>query len=272
MGEIIQIANFQSGYLEKSEEKIQTLLEQTFKNVYNPDFCKVFGKPVDVFETVIISDLHLGSKVCRAEELLLFLETVRFKRLIINGDVFDSINMKRLNRHHWKVLSILRLLTDHENGIDVIWLRGNHDGYADLISQLLGIQFYVEYELEWNSQKVLVFHGDIFDKFVSEYPLLTDFADGLYRMSVYLNPTTKRIGRWLKRNSKTFLRNTEKVREGAISFANHRHAGTVICGHTHHVEDAIVEGIRYLNPGSWTDSPTHFVGITEDQIRVVQYF
>lgn len=261
-----------SGYLDNDSSGIDySKIKKSVKKYSTPDFSKIFGKSIYFFNTVIISDLHLGSKVTRAHALLHFLETVQFKRLIINGDVFDSINMKRLNRHHWKILSLLRKLTDKENETEVIWIRGNHDGYSDLISQLLGIQFYEEYIFNWNNKRVLVFHGDIFDKFITNYPLITDIADFLYRTIIYLDPATKKIGRWIKRNSKTFIRNTEKVRKGAVQYAKHRQADIVICGHTHYMESTVDDKIQYLNPGSWTDSPTHFVGITEDQIQVVKY-
>lgn len=260
-----------SGYLDDSAENSYLVAEGAEEQHSISDFSAIFGAPIYLFDTVIISDLHLGSKVTRTRALLQLLQTVRFKRLIINGDVFDSINMKRLNRHHWKILSLLRKLTDKENDTEVIWIRGNHDGYSDLISQLLGVQVLDEYLFEWNGKRVLVFHGDIFDKFITKYPLITDIADFLYRTIIYLDPASKRLGRWIKRNSKTFIRNTEKVRKGAVQYAKHHRAEIVVCGHTHYVESSEQDGVKYLNPGSWTDSPTHFVGITADQIQIVKF-
>jgi UDP-2,3-diacylglucosamine pyrophosphatase LpxH len=263
--------HFDSGFLAPTKDDETLFAWPDFKPSFRPDFSEYFGRPVKVFDTIIISDLHLGSKVSRAEELLEFLSSVHFKRLILNGDVFDSINMKRLNRHHWKVLSLLRKLTDKETHHEVVWIRGNHDGYADLISQLLGIEFRNQYMFEWQGQKILIFHGDIFDKFITRFPLLSSLADAVYRSIVYIDPASKKIGRWLKRNSKTFIRNAEKVRFGAVHYARYAKAQYVVCGHTHHVEDTIIEGVRYLNPGSWTDSPSHFIGITQDRIEIAEY-
>ena len=262
---------YKSGYLDKTENTVEKDISEIIKKISVPDFSDQFGKAVTIFNTVIISDIHLGSKVSRARVLLDFLERVTFKRLIINGDVFDSINMKRLNRYHWKVLSKLRQLTDKENHIEVIWIRGNHDGFSDLLTQLLGIQVFTEFEFEWGSQKILVFHGDIFDKFTTNYPLVSEIADWIYRLSMRIDPSRMRIGRWLKRNSKTFIRNTQRVREGAVKYAKTREARIVVCGHTHHVEDTHCDGIRYLNPGSWTDAPSCFVGITESHIAIAPY-
>ena len=50
--------------------------------------------------------------------------------------MFDSIDFRRLSKNHWKVLSLIRKLSDQ---IDIIWLYGNHDGSAEIISHLLGV-------------------------------------------------------------------------------------------------------------------------------------
>ena len=78
-----------------------------------------------MYDAVVISDLHLGSPNCQAKQLARFLEGVRkgplaAKRLILNGDVFDSIDFRRLKRRHWDVLSELRKLSDD---VEIIWDR-----------------------------------------------------------------------------------------------------------------------------------------------------
>ena len=60
-------------------------------------------------DALVISDLHLGSENCQAKALTRFLEDLRegstqTHSLILNGDVFDSIDFRRLKKHHWKVL------------------------------------------------------------------------------------------------------------------------------------------------------------------------
>jgi len=262
---------YKSGFLDTIEPGFELVNQTLLKEHSDNNYAQEFGRPVDIFDTIIISDIHLGSKVSRAEELLCFLDQMSFKRLIINGDVFDSINMRRLNRRHWKVLSTLRKITDRENDTEVIWIRGNHDGYSDLLTQLLGIQVYDEYEMFWNGYNVHVLHGDIFDKFLSKFPLIADIADLFYRFSVLVDPVKMRFSRWLKRNSKTFLRNNEHVQSRAIAYAQRRKADVIICGHTHQTADNSDHGIRYLNSGSWTDSPGHFIGFAHDQIKVLSY-
>ena len=68
-------------------------------------------------DAIVLSDLHLGSENCQAKLLVEFLNALhhrrtRTRRLILNGDVFDSIDFRRLKKSHWKVLSLLRKLSD----------------------------------------------------------------------------------------------------------------------------------------------------------------
>src|SRR5215212_9253236 len=51
----------------------------------------------EALDAVVISDLHLGSDNCQAKEAAAFLQLIldgdiRTRRLVINGDVFDSID------------------------------------------------------------------------------------------------------------------------------------------------------------------------------------
>src|SRR5262245_65883233 len=89
-----------------------------------------------MYDAVVISDIHLGSDNCQARDLVHFLESVRrgpraAKKLILNGDVFDSIDFRRLKKHHWRVLSEIRKLSDET---EVVWINGNHDGPAEIVS------------------------------------------------------------------------------------------------------------------------------------------
>jgi UDP-2,3-diacylglucosamine pyrophosphatase LpxH len=47
-------------------------------------------------EYTIISDLHLGSDVCRADNILEFLYYLETENLILNGDIFDNMDFRRL--------------------------------------------------------------------------------------------------------------------------------------------------------------------------------
>lgn len=236
-----------------------------------PDFSETFSEPVHHFENIIISDIHLGSKLSQTDMLITFLKNISFDRLIINGDVFDSINMKRLNKHHWKVLSVLRKITDKDIGKEVIWIRGNHDGFSDLLTQLLGIKVFNEFMFKWNDKNVLALHGDVFDVYTSKHPILSEVADIIYKFAISIDPVKNRISKFLKKNTKSFLRNAQIVRERSLAYAKHKNAQVVCCGHTHHPEMTKEGNMTYLNSGSWTTHPTTFIGFTKDKVKVVNF-
>ena len=89
-------------------------------------------------DTIIVSDIHLGSDVSRSKRLVELLRLLSFKRLILNGDVFDDLNFKRLTRDDWKFLSFIRKTSNPKKGIDVVWVVGNHDGgVAEILTHFL---------------------------------------------------------------------------------------------------------------------------------------
>jgi UDP-2,3-diacylglucosamine pyrophosphatase LpxH len=133
-------------------------------------------------DALIISDIHLGSDNCQAKDLVVLLEQIRCgviqtSRIILNGDVFDSFDFRRLKKNHWKVLSLIRKLSDH---IDITWIHGNHDGSLEFISHLLGVNVENQYEFESGGKRILALHGHIFDEFIDKHPWLTMFADFFY--------------------------------------------------------------------------------------------
>jgi UDP-2,3-diacylglucosamine pyrophosphatase LpxH len=216
-------------------------------------------------DAIIISDIHLGSDVCQAKALWEFLEGIedRSKKLILNGDVFDSIDMRRLNKHHWHVLSNLRRISDQ---MEVIWICGNHDGPADIISHLLGITVVDDYEFTTGDKKVLVFHGDKYDKFIDEHPFLTYLADTVYWFLQKIDKTHY-TARMAKHNSKHYLHNSKKIMDGAIKFAVERACQIVCCGHTHHALE-MPGDISYYNSGCWTEWPCSYLSVKDGKVEL----
>lgn len=210
-------------------------------------------------ENVLISDIHLGSDVCQAEDLCKFLKSLdpdKTKRLLIVGDIFDSIDLRRLKKRHWHVLSHIRRLADK---IEIIWLAGNHDGPADIVSHFLGVEVCEEYVLTSGEKKYLVLHGHKFDKFIQKRPWLSHFADWCYHWLQKLDKSHY-IARMAKGNSKHYLRCAEAIKNSAISEAAELKCDGVVCGHTHHAELTVHRGVIYCNTGCWTErQPTYLV-------------
>ena len=92
-----------------------------------------------IADTILVSDLHLGSETSRAREATLFLRAAMFNRLILLGDIFCDLNFRRLKKEHWQFLSLIRKLSNPKRGIEVVWVEGNHDrGQGQVVWQAAG--------------------------------------------------------------------------------------------------------------------------------------
>src|SRR5262249_37188968 len=183
-----------------------------------------------MLDAVILSDIHLGSDNCQAKRVVRLLERivegeVVTPRLILNGDMFDSIDFRRLHKAHWKVLSLLRKLSDQ---VEIIWLCGNHDGSAEIVSHLLGVKVMDDYVLESGGRQILILHGHVFDEFLDNHPVLTWLGDCIYFFLQWVD-RTHYFAKLAKRGSKTFLRCAKKIEERAIEMARRKGCVAVCC-------------------------------------------
>lgn len=219
-------------------------------------------------DAIVISDLHLGSDVCCAKQVIALLEsildgTVKTDRLILNGDVFDSHDFRRLKKRHWKVLSLLRKLAAE---IEVVWICGNHDGPAEFVSHLIGIEVVDEYVLETGGKKMLILHGHQFDRFLDRFPVISKVADVMYRILQRLDPSC--VIPWLaKVTSKKFLRCIPLVERGALKRMADGGYDMVACGHTH----CPVDQGQYFNSGCWTEKPCHYLAVNNGEVKLKRW-
>jgi UDP-2,3-diacylglucosamine pyrophosphatase LpxH len=225
-----------------------------------------------VNDAVVISDIHLGSDNCQAKYLVHFLASVRrgpisTKKLILNGDVFDSIDFRRLKKHHWRILSEIRKLSDE---IEVVWINGNHDGPAEIISHLLGVECADEFIVESGGRKIMFLHGHRFDEFIARYPFITWVADRLYNFLQKIDKSHS-FAKFAKRNSKTFLRCTQKIETESLKYAAKRGCQAVCCGHTHHPVANTSGQVHYFNSGCWTEKPCHYLTVRDGVIELATY-
>jgi UDP-2,3-diacylglucosamine pyrophosphatase LpxH len=222
-----------------------------------------------MLDAVIISDLHLGSDNCQAKLLCQLLERIaseelRTSQLILNGDVFDSIDFRRLKKTHWKVLSLVRKLADK---LDITWLCGNHDGSAEIVSHLLGVAVRDEHVLESAGRKILVLHGHVFDEFIDNHPILTFVADTFYHMLQRLDGTHY-LAKVAKKGSKTFLRCAKVIETKAVAHARKLGCHAVCCGHIHMTVANRSGEVHYFNSGCWTELPCSYLTVAAGEVEV----
>lgn len=215
------------------------------------------------FDTVLVSDLHLGARNCRSEEFAAFLSWIRTPRLIVNGDLFDCSRARGLSTADIAALRALRLFArDHH----VDWLRGNHDPADDYCEGLVGLELQTSLLLEVGSRTYLVEHGDRWDGSLHWPWMLVLAAESVYRWSQRID-RSHRLARRLKRHSKRFSGVIGAMRQGAIAEARTRGLAGAILGHSHVSADDREQGLHYLNSGCWTERPAGFVGVRRGVAR-----
>lgn len=223
-----------------------------------------------MYDAIVISDLHLGSDVCQAKQLVRFLDQIKddfltTRELIINGDVFDSWDFRRLKKNHWKVLSIVRSLSDR---VKIVWITGNHDEPADAetVAHLIGADIVERYIFESGRRRMLIFHGHIFDNFITNHPLITHVVDIFYGLLHKIDKSF-RLSKWAKHTSKTFLRCSAKIETEARKYAAKLGCDMVLCGHTHLERSSTIDGIAYFNSGSWCENPCVYLTIADGKVE-----
>lgn len=223
-----------------------------------------------MFDAIIISDIHLGANNCQSQILLKFLQEVKdnvrqTKKLIVAGDLFDSFNA-RLHKEEWKVLGILRALS---NDIEVVWVKGNHDEYYEskTISYIIGTQFHeVHYIFESGGKKLLVMHGDVFDTFITDHPILTIICDWIY-WSLLIIDKSHHLAKLAKHSSKSYMHCSEVISKESVVCAKKLKCDIAICGHTH----LALKKENYFNSGSWAERPSSYLTV-KDGLVELNYF
>jgi UDP-2,3-diacylglucosamine pyrophosphatase LpxH len=225
-----------------------------------------------VYNTLILSDLHLGAETSHAREATRVLKENRFQRLILLGDIFADLNFARLTKEHWKFLGYIRKLSNPKRNIEVVWVEGNHDhGLANIMSHLVGVRVYQQYDWQHNGLRHVAIHGHQFDGFQVSNVRLSELGTSLYLMLQKLDFKSKPIVRLIDRMNTRWLRLSPKVSEGALRYARQHNADRIFCGHTHqavHVED---DGIHYYNAGGWVDSRLTYLTVDEQGVQIHEY-
>jgi UDP-2,3-diacylglucosamine pyrophosphatase LpxH len=218
--------------------------------------------------TLIVSDLHLGARNSRTD-LLTQLLTTSFDRLVLNGDVVDSPDLRRFRPCDWRVIDGLRAVGRSR---ELVMVRGNHDvpAHGDAaralttVTGLLGTEPREEYELDVGGGRYLVLHGDRFDCTMN-LTWVGDVADVFYRG---VQRVSRPAAHFLKVASKNVCGVAEAVQVGAVAYARERGFAGVITGHTHFHHDEHIDGLHFLNAGCWVDHPCTYVRVEGGTARL----
>jgi len=230
---------------------------------------KEFWGPIIHVRSAFISDIHLGSRECRAELVLDFLRHVQMEQLFLVGDIVDIWSMRR--SFYWPQIhnDVLRtILGKTKHGTRVIYVPGNHD---EQLRELCGSSFgnlevhreYVHTTLR--GLELLVMHGDEFDGAVKCSRWLTALGSGLYDVTLganrAVNALRRRLGYpywslagYLKSRVGNAVKYVHEFERAAAQAARRRGVDGIVCGHIHRPEIVELDGLLYCNDGDWVDS------------------
>ncbi len=215
--------------------------------------------------TWITSDVHLGSRQCRAEWFLAFLRQIpREVRLVLNGDVVTRFKSEaRMPASHRAVLQQLREMSREQS---VIWLGGNHDNAFELEGQhavARGRRWTMDHDL-------YIEHGDHFDHLMPSIRFLLLPVKVVYECCTRVLGSRTHVTDFAKRFPSVYRVLNQHVIAHATAFAAKEGYCAITCGHTHHPEDLACNGVQYYNTGCWTEDAAHVLVVGEDGKRALR--
>lgn len=221
----------------------------------------------------VISDVHLGTTGCKADELIAYLSSIKPSILVLNGDIIDARNFRKhyFPPAHIKVLK--KILSMASTGTEVYYITGNHDEMLRRFRSTVVGNFHIcnKLVLPLDGRKAWIFHGDVFDHTARGTRWLTrlgTFGYGLLlRTNRFINWALARAGREKASLSGRIKRLGNR---GELHASNFRHSAAhsaiekgydyVVCGHTHLPAKEWVETpkgkVLYLNSGDWVENLT----------------
>jgi len=238
------------------------------------------------YRTIWISDVHLGTKGCKAELLLDFLRSTEAETIYLVGDIVDGWRLKKSwywpQTHNDVVQKVLRKV---RKGTRVVYVPGNHDEWLrDYVRlQFGGVEVVEEaVHVTADGRRLLVFHGDVFDVVVKHARWLALLGDGAYDFAVFLNRhlnTVRRrlgYGYWslsgyLKRRVKNAMIFIGCFADAIAQEARRRGLNGVVCGHIHHAEIRDLDGVLYCNDGDWVESCTALVEHFDGRLELIDW-
>ncbi|HIJ39224.1 MAG TPA: UDP-2,3-diacylglucosamine diphosphatase [Rhodospirillaceae bacterium] len=238
------------------------------------------------YRAIWISDVHLGTKGCRAEFLLDFLRVTESDYIYLVGDIIDGWRLKRgwfWPQAHNDVVQ--KLLRKARKGCRVIYVPGNHDAFArDYVGNSFGSVEVVEeaVHLTADGRRLLVLHGDEFDGIVCYARWLAVLGDNAYTLALHLNRWFNQLRRWmgypywslsayLKDKVKNAVKFIGDYENTVMEAARHRGVDGVVCGHIHHAMIRTAGNQLYANCGDWVESCTALVEHFDGRLEIIHW-
>jgi UDP-2,3-diacylglucosamine pyrophosphatase LpxH len=238
------------------------------------------------YRTIWLSDIHLGTRGCKAEFLLDFLRETESETLYLVGDIVDGWRLKR--SWYWPQAHndvVQKLLRKARKGTRVVYIPGNHDEvgrqFLDLKVGEIEVLGEVVHTMA-DGRRFLVLHGDEFDAVVRHARWLAFLGDRAYNWALSASYGLNVVRRWfglpywslsayLKQRVKNAVEYIGRFERAVAKAAARRGVDGVICGHIHHAEIRDIDGVTYCNDGDWVESCTALVEHADGRLEILRW-
>jgi UDP-2,3-diacylglucosamine pyrophosphatase LpxH len=238
------------------------------------------------FRTLFLSDVHLGTKGCQAEQLLDFMRHHEADEIYFVGDIVDGWQLK--SNWYWPQSHndvVQKILRQARKGTRIVYVPGNHDEFLrDYYGTHFGGIEVVEDAVHHaaNGRRYLVIHGDHFDLVVKHARWLALLGDHAYDAAIVLNRVFNSVrhhlgypywsmSQWLKLKVKNAVSYIGKYEQTLVDEAHRRGVDGVICGHIHHATIHDDFGVRYMNCGDWVESCTAIAEHADGRFEIITW-
>jgi UDP-2,3-diacylglucosamine pyrophosphatase LpxH len=225
-------------------------------------------------EVVVLSDVHLGTYGCHANELVSYLRSIEPKLLVLNGDIVDIWQFRKhyFPAAHMQVIKEMFSLM--AKGTKVVYITGNHDEtlrrYSGL--ELGNLQLLDKLVIDIDGKKTWIFHGDVFDSTTKgSAKLIAKFGGHGYDLLILINRGINWLLKILGKEKMSLSKKVKNSVKKAVSWINNfeqtaaelaieNHYSYVICGHIHQPQIKNVKNekgeVVYMNSGDWIENLT----------------
>jgi len=226
-------------------------------------------------EICVISDIHLGSYGCHAEELNNYIKSIKPKILILNGDIFDGyvFNRKYFPTSHFEF--IRNILTLIKKGTEVYYITGNHDEFMRNFDEMsmLNLHKLDKLVLTIDGKNYWFFHGDVFDISMqgSIGKIVAKIGGQAYDLLIYLNKWINRFLKMIGKNPYSLSKKVkDSVKKAVVYVRNYEEMSCehaikqgydyVVNGHIHQPSIRNFKNnegsVIYMNSGDWIENLT----------------
>ncbi|QQX79150.1 UDP-2,3-diacylglucosamine diphosphatase [Shewanella sp. KX20019] len=238
------------------------------------------------YNAIWLSDVHLGSKDCKADYLLQLLNSLQTDTLFLVGDIFDIWALKR--KFLWPKshnLILQKLLKMAREDTRIIYIPGNHDEALKPYDgfNLWDLSICKEHiHTTKTGRKVLILHGDQFDSEVCIGRAYAKLGDHLYDLLLFLNRQLHKVrshlgypywslASYVKLRVGKAQQAIQHYRSAVIRYAKRKKVDVVVCGHIHQPELSVTNNIVYANDGDWVENCTFIAESNSGDIQLLKW-